>query len=99
MLLPLYKFFLKTLVNNLVVLFLGASVCSSRLIYLTCAPGTGTDCFLFEDCCRTVQLWNGAFSATIMEHEPSSPVEGVFLSLLLGVDVFSEGLSFFSVQP
>ena len=39
------------------------------------------------------------FSATIMEHEPSSPVEGVFLSLLLGVDVLSEGLSFFSVQP
>ena len=39
------------------------------------------------------------FSATIMEHEPSSPVQGVFLSLLLGVDVLSDGLSFFSVQP
>ena len=39
------------------------------------------------------------FSATIMKHEHSSPVEGVFLSLILGVDVLSEGLSFFSVQP
>ena len=35
------------------------------------------------------------FSATIMEHEPSLPVQGVFLSLPLGVDVVSDGLEFF----
>ena len=35
------------------------------------------------------------FSATIMEHELSSPVQGVFLSLPPGVDVVSDGLKFF----
>ena len=35
------------------------------------------------------------FSATIMEHELSLPVQGVFLSLPPGVDVVSDGLKFF----
>ena len=35
------------------------------------------------------------FSATIMEHELISPVQWVFLSLPLGVDVVSDGLKFF----
>ena len=39
------------------------------------------------------------FSATIVKHEPSLPVEGVFLRLLLGVDVLSEGLRFSLCSP
>ena len=74
-------------------------MCSPGLIYLTCARDQERIVSCLGIVVKLCTCGMVPFSATIMKHEPSSPVEGVFLSLLLGVDVLSEGLSFFSVQP